>query len=243
MQIPDISRFNTEHIKARIVGGFVRDRVMGKDSKDVDIAIQTDLSFDETREALKSFGKLEGEVPSKFTLKIIIPDIDRKPLDFVICRKETDGKQWERGTFLDDMERRDFTCNAMAIEPDGTIIDIFNGRQDIEAGVLRCVGDDERSFSEDEDRFGRAFRFAAVNRWKLDDPILSAMSNKELMEQFANGNSDRRGEEFNKALEDDPINTMKLFASLPQMFQDAFFANGDNPPAHLKLHFSKPGKH
>ena len=241
IEIPDISRFNTGPNKVRLVGGWVRDFTVNKTSKDIDLAVEApmDTTMDEFVEWASQFGFFVGKVEDKFTAKVKIPDLSENPIDFVLCRKEVDGKGWERGTFHDDMIRRDFTCNAMAIESDGSIIDLFGGRKDMSDGILRCVGDAFKRFDEDADRFGRAFRFASVNNWKLDDPILDAMNDDRLMESFATSNTDRKGEEFNKALKDDPVGAMRLFAALPVKFQEAFLSN-DGRPSHFQLHFKGP---
>lgn len=243
IEIPDISRFNVEGYQVRLVGGWVRDFTVGKKSKDIDLAVETTGTFEEMVEFVSRFGQFVDTVPDKYTVKVKIPEFGKAPTDFVMCRKEIDGKGWQPGSFHDDMVRRDFTCNAMAMSAEGVVIDLFRGQKDMAKGILRCVGDPFQRFSEDADRFGRAFRFASVNRWELDIGILEAMNDDELMESFAESNSDRRGEEFNKALKDDPVGSMALFASLPAKFQDAYFANGDDKPAFLQLHFSKKGKH
>ena len=60
-----------------------------------------------------------------------------------------------------DLARRDFTINAMALGPDGEVVDPFDGRDDLKAGIIRCVGEPDRRFSEDALRMLRAVRFAA----------------------------------------------------------------------------------
>lgn len=113
--------------------------------------------------------------------------------DFVLARKEsgyTDGRRpdfVEPGTLIDDLARRDFTMNAIAKAEDGTLIDPFNGQEDIDMGVIRCVGIALDRFTEDALRAVRALRFAAtknmviapeVSRAMIDDSVLDAIQNK-----------------------------------------------------------------
>lgn len=75
----------------------------------------------------------------------------------------------------EDLSRRDFTVNAMALDRDGTVIDPFGGREDLERGIIRCVGEADRRFSEDALRMLRAVRFAAQLDFEIEENTAAAL--------------------------------------------------------------------
>lgn len=91
-----------------------------------------------------------------------------------------DGRHPERVRFVsdieDDLSRRDFTINAMAMSPDGEIFDPYCGRMDIEQKIIRCVGDPQKRFSEDALRMFRAIRFSAQLGFELEAETKKAIS-------------------------------------------------------------------
>lgn len=148
------------------VGGSVRDRFLGVPSKDIDLAVEAG-NFEEMRDFVKSIStKIFLEKPEFLTIRALV---DGAPRDFVLCRKDgiyTDGRRPEKttpGTIFDDLARRDFTVNAMAINcQTKELIDPFGGQQDLRDRKLRCVGDPSERFSEDGLRIIRAIRFSIV---------------------------------------------------------------------------------
>lgn len=78
----------------------------------------------------------------------------------------------------EDLARRDFTVNAIALSRDGTIVDPFGGREDLKAGILRCVGEPERRFSEDALRILRLLRFAATLGFRAEEATARAARGK-----------------------------------------------------------------
>ena len=78
-------------------------------------------------------------------------------------------------SLTDDLSRRDFTVNAMALAPDGAVIDPFGGQADLESRVIRCVGDPMQRFQEDRLRMFRAIRFAAQLNFTLDPELVHAL--------------------------------------------------------------------
>lgn len=126
---------NMSSIKFYQVGGSVRDSFIGLKSKDIDYAVEAP-SFDAMREAIKERGgEIFLETPQFLTIRANVPGMGA--CDYVLCRKDgeyVDGRRPETvtaGTILDDLARRDFTMNAIAIAEDGTILDPFDGRKDI----------------------------------------------------------------------------------------------------------------
>lgn len=146
--------------EVRIVGGAVRDLVMGKDPKDIDMA--TDALPEEMMKILDSAG-IRHE-PTGLQHGTITAIIDGEPIEITTLRidTDTDGRHaaveftndWRK-----DAERRDLTFNAMSMELNGTLHDYFDGVEDIQNGVARFVGDPDARMQEDYLRILRFFRF------------------------------------------------------------------------------------
>ena len=169
------------------VGGKVRDEILGLQSKDVDyVAVPNENLLEKYKTAHEMFVILESylhnekfeiflSTPDCFTIRAKFPK-DHKyqgVADFVMARKEIGYVEGTRtpivvpGTLYDDLERRDFTLNALAKDDDGTIIDFFNGRKDLEDGVLRTPLETEVTFNDDPLRVLRAIRFAITKGFSL----------------------------------------------------------------------------
>ncbi len=154
------------------VGGSVRDKILGVPSKDIDYVIETE-SFDTMRQyILEQGGNIYLETPQYFTIRAKMPKIGSA--DFVLARKDgeyKDGRHPESvtaGTIFDDLERRDFTCNAIAIDvATGETLDPHCGIQDIESKKIRCVGNPLARFTEDRLRIYRAVRFAITKGFNI----------------------------------------------------------------------------
>ena len=152
---------NKAGYKAYIVGGSVRDIILGNKSKDVDIATNAPMDFLE-----KSFKTYNIGKSKDFGIVVIRAGA----FNFEIAQfrqdgKYTDGRRPETvtisGEFEQDAARRDFTINAMGINAHGEIVDYFDGRKDIKNRILRTVGDPRQRFGEDYLRMLRAPRFAS----------------------------------------------------------------------------------
>ena len=170
---------NTSHelnIDSYVVGGFVRDYILNKEiAKDIDIlcigsginfAINVQNSIDSTKKIniYKRFG----------TAMLKWKDYT---VEFVGARKESyseDSRKPEvkSGTFLDDMNRRDFTINTLAIslnkENYGELIDTFNGIGDLNKGIIKTPTDSDKTFSDDPLRMLRAVRFSSQLNYKIE---------------------------------------------------------------------------
>ena len=155
----------TKKAKFYEVGGAVRDEILNLPTNDLDYAVEAE-SYEAMREAvLERGGEIFLESPEYLTIRAKVPGIG--PADFVLCRKDgaySDGRHPDRvepGTLLDDLARRDFTMNAMAVDiENGKLYDPHDGRKDMEAETIRCVGVAEERFEEDALRILRAIRFA-----------------------------------------------------------------------------------
>jgi tRNA nucleotidyltransferase (CCA-adding enzyme) len=155
--------------RALIVGGWVRDRLMGHSSKDLDLEVYG-LSAHRLKEVLAEFGNV-NTVGESFTVYKVAD------VDVALPRRESRKGRGHRAfevtgdpnlSFVDAARRRDFTINAIAWDPlTDQYIDPFDGRMDIAARVLRAV--DARTFGEDSLRVLRALQFAARFELTVDD--------------------------------------------------------------------------
>jgi len=155
--------------RALVVGGWVRDRLMGRPSKDLDLEVYG-LPADRVKALLGGFGSV-NTVGESFTVYKVAG------VDVALPRRESRTGRGHRAfevvgdpdlSFVDAARRRDFTVNAIAWDPlTGEYIDPFDGRGDIAARVLRAV--DARTFGDDSLRVLRAVQFAARFEFRLDD--------------------------------------------------------------------------
>ena len=147
---------------ARVVGGAVRNTLLGQPVSDLDIAT-TCLPEETLRRAKEAGFKV---VPTGIGHGTITVIAQGRPYEVTTLRAdvETDGRHAEVAFGRDwqvDAERRDFTINALYVEADGTVIDLVGGIADIENGTLRFIGDPEQRIREDYLRILRFFRFFA----------------------------------------------------------------------------------
>ena len=155
--------------RALIVGGWVRDRLLGRTAKDLDLEVYH-LPPERLKMLLRQFGSV-NTVGESFTVYKVAG------IDVALPRRESRTGRGHRGfevvgdpdlSFTEAARRRDFTINAVAWDPlTGEYIDPFDGRADLAAGLLRAV--DARTFSEDSLRVLRALQFAARFEFRLDD--------------------------------------------------------------------------
>ncbi len=152
--------------EAYYVGGCVRDSLRGLEAADIDVA--TSATPDEMKEVFADLRCIETGIKHG-TLTVLTPDETRRPVEITTFRTDgeyKDNRHPEEVTFVrsldEDLARRDFTINAMATDIRDELTDPFGGRQDLEDGVIRAVGNPDRRFQEDALRILRGLRFAAV---------------------------------------------------------------------------------
>ena len=162
------------------VGGCVRDSLMGRVPADWDLC--TSALPTETEAVFAGYRLIETGL--KHGTVAVLTDMG--PVEITTFRADgayADGRHPDAVTFVpdirEDLARRDFTVNAMALAPDGTVIDPFGGRADLAAGVIRCVGEPDARFHEDGLRILRALRFAS----KLDFEIEPATARSVLADR------------------------------------------------------------
>lgn len=156
------------------VGGCVRDLLLGREPGDVDLCT---AARPET--VLSLFG---NAVPTGLKHGTVTIPTPTGNVEVTTFRREggyTDSRHPDAVTFdaglREDLSRRDFTVNAMALGPDGEVIDCFGGREDLERKLIRCVGDPDRRFSEDALRMLRAVRFCAQLGFVLEAETAAAI--------------------------------------------------------------------
>lgn len=172
-----------QNVPAYVVGGYVRDRLLARESKDLDVVCVGDGIALAQNVASKLTPLPHIAIYSRFgTAMIKHKDIE---IEFVGARKESysvDSRKpaVENGTLEDDQNRRDFTINAMAVslnEDDyGKIIDPFNGFYDLENKIIRTPLEPDKTFGDDPLRMMRAIRFATQLDFRIEECTYKSIS-------------------------------------------------------------------
>lgn len=214
--------------KFYIVGGYIRDELLGVKSKDIDYAVEAESFADMRNAIVERCGEIYLETPEYFTIRANVPKLGT--CDYVLCRKEsdyTDGRRPDRvevGTLLDDLSRRDFTVNAIARDEAGNYIDPFGGMEDIKDKVLKCVGYARNRFSEDYLRLLRAIRFCVTKNFTLDEEIKDCLEDSTMRSKIKKVSVERVREELYKAFKHNTIYTIELISMFG--LEDVLFSSG-----------------
>ena len=154
---------------AYLVGGCVRDLLRGKQPQDWDMTTSA-----RPEQVMALFGG--AAIPTGLQHGTVTVRAGEDSFEITTFRRDGDygdHRHPDRVTFTDslaeDLMRRDFTINAMALDLRGELTDLHGGRDDLAAGVIRCVGDARRRFDEDALRILRALRFAAALGFALEE--------------------------------------------------------------------------
>ncbi|MBE1554133.1 CCA tRNA nucleotidyltransferase [Sporosarcina limicola] len=161
--------------EAVFVGGAVRDYVLGKPATDMDIA--TSAQPDEVKVVFSNTVDLGTEHGTVLVL------MQREPIEVTTYRTEgtyTDHRRPDEVQFVkslrEDLLRRDFTMNALAMTKEGELIDLFGGKQDIAHQIIKAVGNPANRFKEDALRMFRAVRFASVLGFAIEEDTYKAIA-------------------------------------------------------------------
>lgn len=215
---------NPPEVSLYLVGGAVREIVRGFPEKinDWDFAVEAP-SFESMRVWIMKQGfEIFVETPEYFTIRARASkdfsfagmDMSGKTFDFVLARSEseyTDGRRPDTvspGTLEQDLARRDFTMNAMAMDTDGQIIDPFGGKKDIEDKLIRCVGGVDR-FDEDFLRVLRAIRFTVQLGFAPDRDAHQYMASSGHHLMMKSISEDRVRDELTKCFKNNPLKTLE----------------------------------
>jgi tRNA nucleotidyltransferase/poly(A) polymerase len=218
------------------VGGKIRDEILGLQSKDVDyVAVPSESLLEKYKSAHEMFVVLETfllnekfeiflSTPDCFTIRAKFPK-DHKyqgVADFVMARKEIGYVEGTRtpivipGTLKDDLERRDFTVNAMAKGDDGKIIDLFDGMNDLKRMVLITPLPPEQTFNDDPLRVLRAVRFAITKGFSLKF-LDYYINNYDYGNKMSVVSTDRIREELYKCFKHDTMGTLDMLNDYPTL--------------------------
>jgi tRNA nucleotidyltransferase (CCA-adding enzyme) len=161
-----ILRVLNQNCKAYLVGGMVRDSISGKPVNDIDLACILEP------QAISAL--LEGQgfrvVPTGIEHGTILVVVDEEPIEITTFRSASARYETKYSqTIEEDLAGRDFTINAMAIDTETqALIDPFGGKHDLDAQIVRCVGNAEARLSEDPLRILRAIRFGPAAGWAIE---------------------------------------------------------------------------
>ena len=189
------------------VGGCVRDSLLKKTPKDWDIT--TDALPEDMK---KIFKKTFDTGIAHGTVTVLMDGVGYELTTYRIDGNYSDGRHPDSVSFSkslsEDLCRRDFTINAMAYSNKKGIVDLFDGRKDLQNGIIRAVGDAKKRFDEDALRMLRAVRFAAQLGFKIDDDTFEAI--KEKAKLLSKVSKERIFVELNKSLCGDFAQNIKM---------------------------------
>lgn len=229
------------------VGGCIRDKFLGIDSKDIDFTfVLDDLNWtvESGFEIMTDWMTVNGfeiflSTPDCFTIRAKFPkdhQFTGLVADFVMARKEVgyiEGTRrpiLELGTLEDDLLRRDFTLNALAEDIDGNIIDLFGGIEDLKIGVLRTPMDANITMMDDPLRILRALRFTITKDFVMSDDIWEAMKQPNILKKLEQTVSGQRiREEIDKMMRFNTVRSFRLLMDVDEInpgFLELIFKDG-----------------
>ena len=192
------------NVEAYVIGGYVRDCIIGRETKDIDV-VSTGKGIELAQAVAARLGGSKISVFKRFgTAMINHKDLE---VEFVGARKESYSEDSrkpavEDGTIKDDQDRRDFTINAMAISlNDGTwgdLVDPFDGVGDLKKGILRTPLQPAKTYSDDPLRMMRAIRFATQLDFQIEEESFQAIY--ENRERISIVSQERITDELNKII-------------------------------------------
>ncbi len=182
-----LNKLKEKGFEGFIVGGCVRDLILGNTPKDYDIT--TNAKPNEIINTFKDYKTILTGI--KYGTVTVV--IDKTPFEITTYRKENEyinNRKPKSVEFLssidEDLYRRDFTINSMAYNNDKKLIDLYDGLNDIKKGIIRAIGNKDEKFEEDAIRILRAYRFAGRYGWKIEEETKKSMiKNMNLLNNIA----------------------------------------------------------
>jgi len=229
------------------VGGCVRDGLLGIKSNDIDFTFvldNTDVTIEQGFSVMEKWMKDRGfeiflSTPTMLTIRAKFPKDDPNAglvADFVLARKEdgyipgTRNPKVKPGTLGDDLIRRDFTLNAIAMDSHGFTIDMFHGEEDLRNGILRTPTDAVITMMDDPLRILRALRFSITKGFTIHQDIFKAMKQPEILQKLKTTvSSERIREEIVKMMKHDTVASLRLLHTV----------DTEHIPGFMELVFSK----
>ncbi len=192
-----IEKLNKEGYEAYAVGGCVRDSLLGRVPNDWDITTSA------TPQEIKAVFRRTVDTGIKHgTVTVLLGKEGYEVTTFRIDGEYSDHRRPDGVTFTrelsEDLLRRDFTINAMAYNDETGVVDLYGGTEDLENGIIRCVGNPDERFDEDALRIMRAVRFAAQLDFSIDEATRDAAEKHAL--DLKNVSAERIETELTKLL-------------------------------------------
>lgn len=225
--------------KEFLVGGAIRDEILGVKSKDLDYVfvfdhlpeeITSEECFDEMFKIINQKGEIFLSTPSCYTIRYK-DKITKEIKDVVMARKEIGYLPNTRipiirpGTIYDDLERRDFTINALAKDENGEIIDYFNGLRDLNDMILRTPLPTEQTFNDDPLRILRAIRFSITKDFIIPEPMSIIIDTYDYETKMSVVSNERIREELLKCFSNNTYKTLKMLNKYPTLSEYIFKVN------------------
>lgn len=203
--------------EAYIVGGCVRDSLLGTVPHDWDVT--TSAEPDEIINCFNNYRTINTGLKHG-TVTVLIDHVHIEVTTYRIDGKYTDNRRPDNVVFTDDvyhdLKRRDFTINALAYNDNG-IVDLFDGIKDLQRKVIRCVGNPDERFNEDGLRILRALRFASVLNFSIDDETSDSIHRKK--ELLKNISGERINAELNKLINGNSfLNILNTYRDIVEIF-------------------------
>lgn len=171
-----LNKFNAAGFQAFIVGGYVRDYLLGIESTDIDITTNAT-----PKEVASLFTRVKETGIKYGTVTVLIDDFSYEVTTFRSDGAYKDNRHPENiqyaSTLMEDLKRRDFTINAFVMDNQRVVSSYFTSRDDLEQKIIRTIGNPTERFNEDSLRILRAFRFMSKLGFQLDNDTFEAMKN------------------------------------------------------------------
>ncbi|MCL2593624.1 MAG: CCA tRNA nucleotidyltransferase, partial [Defluviitaleaceae bacterium] len=203
-----IETLNNANFEAYVVGGCVRDSLMGKVPKDFDITTSA-----KPEEVIPLFKKVFETGIQHGTVTVVLDSENFEVTTYRLDGEYKDNRRPEQVFFTsnleEDLTRRDFTINAIAYHPENGYFDPYGGTKDIENKLIKGVGNADTRFKEDALRMMRAIRFSSQLGFSIEENTLNALSqNVGLIEHIS---IERTRDEFLKAMLGDYLDNALMF--------------------------------
>ncbi len=192
IRVPDyaltvVERLESRGYEAYVVGGCVRDSLLGREPNDWDVC--TNALPEDVLRVFRRFHVIKTGLQHG-TVTVMSDHCPVEVTTFRIDGNYSDNRHPDAVSFVsrveEDLARRDFTINAMAYSPTRGLVDAFGGQEDLAAGLIRCVGEPDARFNEDGLRIMRALRFAARFGFAIERETANAVRrNRHLLENVS----------------------------------------------------------
>ena len=196
-----LKTLNSNGFEAYIVGGFVRDKLLGINTSDIDICTSAT-----PKEVLNIFKNNVKVIEEYGAVKLTLED---NTIDITTFRTESEYKNNKptkvnyTKSLKEDLLRRDFTINTFCLDKESNIIDLLEARSDLENRLLKVVGNTEQKLEDDATRMLRSLRFMTVYNFTLDRPLYDYILNNK--DKFATISYTKRKEELEKLFKHEKI--------------------------------------